>query len=89
MPKRRINKLVALEFKVLRREGFVDAYKCSCGNMEKYVEYKTALNHANRCEKCLRMQARMQNSRSNVSEVVQCAVCLLGTSLCHSVVERQ
>jgi hypothetical protein len=64
--------LMALDFQVLRREGFVDTYKCSCGNMEKYVEYQSALNHSYGCEKCVQMRARTRDSRLKVPAGVQC-----------------
>jgi hypothetical protein len=61
MPKRKKNKLTVLGFHVLSRHGVPDTYKCSCGDMEKYVEYQTALNHSYKCDLCKEMQARLQD----------------------------
>ena len=43
-----------LGFLVLPGDGQVpDTFKCSCGGMGRFVEYRQALNHAKSCPLCV------------------------------------
>lgn len=53
MPKRKAQVLHSLGFEFLPgRDGLPDTFKCFCGDMKQFCDYRDALNHSYKCEAC-------------------------------------
>jgi hypothetical protein len=68
MPKRKSKLLAELEFQVLpAKNGVPETYKCLCGAMKHFVEYRSALNHSYKCESCKLKRARLASLRQDLN----------------------